>query len=53
MLIGNAHLDGNELRDQVIVVTGAGQGIGKAHGNGHTTAGRASCITIGGRFVIM
>jgi 3(or 17)beta-hydroxysteroid dehydrogenase len=30
MLIDNAHLNGNELRDQVIVVTGAGQGIGKA-----------------------
>ena len=30
MLIDNAHLNGNELRDQVIVVTGAGQGIGKS-----------------------
>ena len=30
MLVDNAHLTGNELRDQVIVVTGAGQGIGKA-----------------------
>ncbi len=30
MLIDNAHLNGDELRDQVIVVTGAGQGIGKA-----------------------
>ena len=30
MLIDNAHLNGSELRDQVIVVTGAGQGIGKA-----------------------
>jgi 3(or 17)beta-hydroxysteroid dehydrogenase len=30
MLIDNAQLNGNELRDQVIVITGAGQGIGKA-----------------------
>ncbi len=30
MLIDNAHRNGNELREQVIVVTGAGQGIGKA-----------------------
>jgi NAD(P)-dependent dehydrogenase (short-subunit alcohol dehydrogenase family) len=30
MLIDNAQLSGNELCDQVVVVTGAGQGIGKA-----------------------
>jgi NAD(P)-dependent dehydrogenase (short-subunit alcohol dehydrogenase family) len=30
MLIDNAHLNSHELRDHVIVVTGAGQGIGKA-----------------------
>ena len=30
MIIANAHLNGTELRDQVIVVTGAGQGIGQA-----------------------
>ena len=30
MLSDNAHLSGDELRDQMIVVTGAGQGIGKA-----------------------
>jgi NAD(P)-dependent dehydrogenase (short-subunit alcohol dehydrogenase family) len=30
MVSDNAQLDGNELREQVIVVTSAGQGLGKA-----------------------